>query len=80
MLLYKKLLLMTFGTTLVFVFVKASRPDLGSLQPPVQRVSGFFPRAKANHFYLVPRSRMNGAILLLPLYTFMLLSITFNCS
>ena len=35
----------------IFVFVKASRPTL--LQPPVQRVSGSFPRAKVYFYYLV---------------------------
>ena len=54
---------------------KSSRPSLWPTQPPIQRAPGFLPRCKAARAWrwplrVVPRLRMNGAVLLLPLYAF----------
>jgi hypothetical protein len=55
-----------------------SRPALWSIQPPVRQVQMVFPMVKvvvgvtlATYFRLAPGLRMIAAMLLLPLYTFM---------
>jgi hypothetical protein len=62
----------------IFLFTTASRPALGSTQPPIQWVPGALslgcrgPGAKlTTHLHLAPRSRMRGAIPPLPQYDFM---------
>jgi hypothetical protein len=62
------------------MFSKKSRPAMKPIQPPVQRMPVFLsgvnqPGREVNHLHpyirLVPRLRMSGVFLLLPLYTFM---------
>jgi hypothetical protein len=52
----------------IFPFCTASRPTLRPTQPPIQRVSGALSLGVklTTHLYLVPRSRMRGAIPRLP--------------
>jgi hypothetical protein len=62
----------------IFHYTTASRPALGSTQPPIQWVSRTLslgvkrPGHEADHnLNLVPRSRMHGAVPPLPHYAFM---------
>jgi hypothetical protein len=58
-----------------FIFSKSSRHAVRPTHPPLQTVSGFLPEDKVAGFvnltaylHLVPRLRMSGAVILLPLH------------